>query len=84
MTSLGNPLLPQILARLDAFIRQMDFNPGKPRPPTSLEIAHSRNADLAKLDALCCSDIGMSAPDATGISSYQPDLPFFMQSGFKS
>lgn len=83
MTSLGKPLAQHLLAHLDAFNWLMDVTPGKPRPPSAVETAHARRTDLASLNAHTCRDIGMSAGDATGISSHQPDLPFFMQAGFK-
>ena len=83
MTSLGKPLVPHILAQLEAFTWLMAVTPGTPRPPTAVEIAHTRNADLTRLDANTQRDIGKSAQDATGISTYQPDLPFFMQAGFR-
>lgn len=83
MTTLRKPIVQHLLAQLDAFHWLMDVNPGKPRPPSAVEIAHTRRADLACLNAHTCRDIGMSAGDATGISSHQPDLPFFMQAGFR-
>ena len=83
MTSLGKPLLPQIMAQLDAFSWLMDFNPGKPRPPSAVNVAHAQNVELTALDQHTSRDIGLSAHDATGISSHQQALPFFMQTGFK-
>ncbi len=83
MTSLQKPLVQHLLAQLDAFNWLMDVNPGKPRPPSAVEIAHARRAELAHIDAATSRDIGLSAEDATGISTHQPDLPFFMQAGFK-
>ena len=80
MTSLGNPLMQQLLAQIDVFYWLMDV---RPRRPSVVETAHVRRAELASLDAHTQRDSGMSAQDATGISSYQPDLPFFMQSGFR-
>ena len=44
--------------------------------------AHARRCELANLPQNVMSDTGLSPEDATGIASYQPDLPFFMQSGF--
>ena len=83
MTSLGKPLTQHLLDHLEAFNWLMDFNPGKPRPPSEVEIAHVQRADLARIDADTQRDIGISASDATGISTHQAALPFFMQSGFK-
>lgn len=83
MTTLHKPIAQHLLAQLDAFNWLMDVNPGKPRPPSAVEIAHARRAELAQIDAPTIRDIGMSAEDATGINSYQADLPFFMQSEFK-
>lgn len=44
--------------------------------------AHARRCELASLPQTVMSDTGLSPEDATGIASHQPDLPFFMQSGF--
>ena len=44
--------------------------------------AHARRCELASLPQNVMSDTGLSPEDATGIASHQPDLPFFMQSGF--
>lgn len=83
MTTLHTPIARHLLAHLDAFTWLMDFHPGKPRPPSAVEIAHARRAKHDSIDADTCRDTGMSAQDGTGISNYQPDLPFFMQAGFK-
>ena len=83
MTTLGKPLMHHLLAQLDGFAWLMDLNPGKPRPPTAVDLAHARNVELNALDAHSRRDIGMSAGDATGISSHQEALPFFMQAGFR-
>ena len=83
MTTLRKPIAQHLMDHLDAFSWLMDFNPGKLRSLKSVAIAHARRAELVQIDASTCRDICLSAEDATGISSYQPDLPFFMQSGFK-
>jgi uncharacterized protein YjiS (DUF1127 family) len=44
--------------------------------------AHEKRCDLASMPCDLASDTGLSPEDATGIASHQPDLPFFMQSGF--
>ena len=44
--------------------------------------AHARRCELTSLPQDVLSDTGLSPEDATGIASYQPDLPFFMQDGF--
>jgi hypothetical protein len=44
--------------------------------------AHALRCELASLPQNVMSDTGLSPEDATGIASHQPDLPFFMQSGF--
>ncbi len=44
--------------------------------------AHALRCELASLPQNVMSDTGLSPEDATGIASYQPELPFFMQSGF--
>ena len=83
MTSLGKPLAQHLLAHLDAFNWLMDVTPGKPRAPSAVDIAHARRAEVASIDHTTQCDIGISAEDATGISTYQAALPFFMQAGFK-
>ena len=44
--------------------------------------AHAMRFELASLPQDVLRDTGLSPEDATGIASHQPDLPFFMQSGF--
>ena len=44
--------------------------------------AHARRCELASLPQDVLRDTGLPPEDATGIASYQPDLPFFMQNGF--
>ena len=48
----------------------------------SVDKAHALRCELASLPHDVKSDTGLSPEDATGITSRQPDLPFFMQSGF--
>ena len=43
---------------------------------------HAIRFELASLPQDVLRDTGLSPEDATGIASHQPDLPFFMQSGF--
>lgn len=46
--------------------------------------AHNESCTLDALPKDIRRDIGMSPEDATGIPSWQPDLPFFMQGGFRN
>jgi hypothetical protein len=46
------------------------------------ETAHASRCKLASYAAEDFRDTGVDPSDATGIASWQPDLPFFMQSGF--
>jgi hypothetical protein len=45
-------------------------------------IAHARRCRLDQVSPEILRDIGISREDATGVKSQQPELPFFMQSGF--
>ncbi len=47
-----------------------------------VEDAHASRCTLASLAEEIFHDTGIDPSDATGIASCQPDLPFFMQSGF--
>jgi hypothetical protein len=47
-----------------------------------VEVAHISRCDLASFSAEEFQDTRIDPSDATGIPSWQPDLPFFMQSGF--
>ena len=49
---------------------------------TGLSKAHARRHELASLPKDIQRDTGLSPEEATGISSFQPDLPFFLQRGF--
>ena len=44
--------------------------------------AHALRRELASLPPDTLRDTGLPPEEATGISTYQPDLPFFMQSRF--
>lgn len=44
--------------------------------------AHSRRRTLEGVTPADVRDMGLAREDATGIPTWQPDLPFFMQSGF--
>ena len=44
--------------------------------------AHALRRELASLPQDTQRDTGLPPEAATGISTYQPDLPFFMQSRF--
>lgn len=47
-----------------------------------VEDAHAARCALASFSDAEFQDSGIDPSDATGIPSWQPDLPFFMQSGF--
>ena len=47
-----------------------------------VETAHAARCHRAAFSAQEARDSGLDASDATRIASWQPDLPFFMQSGF--
>lgn len=44
--------------------------------------AHSQQLELANVPEHVLRDIGLSREEVAGVSAFQPDLPFFMQSGF--
>lgn len=46
------------------------------------EVAHTSRCTLASFSAEHLQDTGIDPSDATGIASWQPDLPYFMQTGF--
>ena len=46
------------------------------------ELSHRRRLGFASVSPEVLRDIRMSAEEATGLRSRQPDLPFFMQTGF--
>lgn len=47
-----------------------------------VEVAHASRCNRASFSEEEFQDTGIDPSDATGIASWQPDLPFFMQSGF--
>ncbi len=47
-----------------------------------VEVAHTSRCTLASVAGPDCHDTGIDPSDATGVASWQPDLPFFMQHGF--
>ncbi|MDP3261924.1 MAG: hypothetical protein U1E06_04880 [Tabrizicola sp.] len=47
-----------------------------------VEEAHASRCTLASVAGPDIQDTGIDPSDATGVSSWQPDLPFFMQHGF--
>ncbi len=51
------------------------------RSVLNVEAAHTARCDRAIFAAAENQDTGIDASDATGIASWQPDLPFFMQGG---
>ena len=52
------------------------------RPAQKAEAAHASRCIRASFTAEAFQDTGIDPSDATGIPSWQPDLPFFMQRGF--
>ena len=44
--------------------------------------AHTLRHELSCLPQEIARDSGLCPEDVTGISTWQPDLPFFMQNGF--
>ena len=46
------------------------------------EQSHQRRLGYAEVSAEVQRDISLSSEEATGLSSHQPDLPFYMQTGF--
>ena len=46
------------------------------------EAAHVSRRKLASYSEADHQDTGIDPSDATGVGSWQPDLPFFMQNGF--
>jgi hypothetical protein len=74
-----HPILMHLLSALG------DIAHLSPKGPLSaVTNADPAMARCAAIDAAIARDTGMPAEDATGIKTYQPDLPFFMQSGFGS
>jgi hypothetical protein len=59
------------------------WRPARARPD-ALAAAHARRCALESITPADVRDIGMAREDATGMPTRQPDLPFFMQSGFGS
>jgi hypothetical protein len=49
---------------------------------TRAERSHHRRLGFAMVSPEVLHDIGLSAEETTGLPSWQPDLPFFMQTGF--
>ncbi len=60
---------PGMLERLSRFLARV-------------EAAMTGQRRLAELRPETLSDTGLSAEDLTGLPTHDPDLPFFMQSGF--
>lgn len=48
----------------------------------TVEEAHATRCSLMSFATEEFQDTGVDPSDATGIASWQPDLPFFMQNGF--
>lgn len=51
-------------------------------PSGKIDAAHALRCHRASFLAGDVQDTGIDPSDATGIAAWQPDLPFFMQSGF--
>ncbi len=47
-----------------------------------IDAAHALRCHRASFQVEDFHDTGIDPSDATGIAAWQPDLPFFMQSGF--
>jgi len=47
-----------------------------------VDVAHASRCNRAAFLAGDFQDTSIDPSDATGIASWQPDLPFFMQNGF--
>lgn len=47
-----------------------------------IDVEHASRCNRASFSAEEFQDTGIDPSDATGIASWQPALPFFMQSGF--
>lgn len=84
MTTRPAPTTLHRFAWFNALVRRLVAVSAARKGPSAVELAHARNAVLTSIGDQTCRDSGMSANDATGYSSHQPDLPFFMQAGFKS
>lgn len=65
----------RMLARIAAVVE-----PGR-HPLHKVEAAHTARCERATYAAEEFQDTGIDPSDATGIASWQPDLPFFMQGG---
>ncbi len=50
--------------------------------PSTTEQAYSQRRDYDHQPDATFRDAGQSRDDATGLGSHQPELPFFLQSGF--
>ena len=53
-----------------------------PARPDPVAAAHACRRTLDAVTAADVRDMGLAREDATGIPTMQPELPFFMQSGF--
>ena len=51
-------------------------------PVDKIDAAHALRCHRASFLVEDIQDTGIDPSDATGIAAWQPDLPFFMQSGF--
>mgnify|MGYP001811308717 CR=1 FL=1 len=47
-----------------------------------VDVVHDSRCSLASFSVEDFQDTRIDPSDATGIASWQPDLPFFMQNGF--
>lgn len=70
-------LMPVSLVRLWRAL----WRPAHARPDV-VAAAHARRCALDGVTPADVRDIGLAREDATGVPTIQPDLPFFMQSGF--
>jgi hypothetical protein len=78
-TDLSKPSLRRTFRFLDVL---KGFRSSLRRHLDGVETAHAQRRALEAIPAEAEQDTGLSRSDLTGIPEWQPDLPFFMQSGF--
>lgn len=75
--------LTELIGSLGLLIARFSGLPGAIRASTKkIECAHAGRAKLASIPVEVFEDTGFDPSEASGVASWQPDLPFFMQSGF--
>lgn len=79
----GTLSAPTALNKFEHFLARLAAGFGATRKSlNAVDKAHASRRSLATFTAEEFEDTGVDPSDATGIASWQPDLPFFMQSGF--